>query len=75
MGCVFKNKAGADHSVKLAAGFVKKSLSKYMNQKPEIIEGKPVVPKLKKKSELENSLLDAIEEHGTEVKDGDKKQD
>jgi N utilization substance protein A len=30
----------------------------------ENIESKPVVQKLKKKSELENSLLEAIEEHG-----------
>jgi N utilization substance protein A len=32
------------------------------------VESKPVVQKLKKKSELENSLLEAIEEHGTEGK-------
>ena len=31
--------------------------------------GKPVVQKLKKKSDLEDSLLKAIEEHGTEGKD------
>jgi N utilization substance protein A len=31
------------------------------------VESKPVVQKLKKKSELENSLLEAIEEHGTET--------
>jgi transcription termination/antitermination protein NusA len=30
------------------------------------IESKPVVQKLKKKTELENSLLEAIEEHGTD---------
>jgi N utilization substance protein A len=30
------------------------------------VESKPVVQKLKKKSELESSLLEAIEEHGTE---------
>lgn len=30
----------------------------------ETVESKPVVQKLKKKSELENSLLEAIEEHG-----------
>lgn len=29
-----------------------------------VVEGKPVVQKLKKKSELESSLLDAINEHG-----------
>lgn len=28
------------------------------------VQGKPIAPKLKKKSELENSLLEAIEEHG-----------
>jgi N utilization substance protein A len=34
----------------------------------ENLESKPVVQKLKKKSELESSLLEAIEEHGTEDK-------
>lgn len=33
---------------------------------PEKSASKPVVQKLKKKSDLENSLLEAIEEHGTE---------
>ena len=33
---------------------------------PEKVESKPVVQKIKKKSDLENSLLEAIEEHGTE---------
>jgi len=37
-------------------------------EKPENVESKPVVQKLKKKSELESSLLEAIEEHGTESK-------
>jgi hypothetical protein len=32
------------------------------------VESKQVVQKLNKKSDLENSLLDAIEEHGTEEK-------
>jgi N utilization substance protein A len=32
----------------------------------ENVESKPVTQKLKKKSELESSLLEAIEEHGTE---------
>jgi len=36
---VFKDKAGADESVVLAADFVKAKMSKYMNQKPEVIEG------------------------------------
>ncbi|HET9721736.1 MAG TPA: transcription termination factor NusA [Candidatus Saccharimonadales bacterium] len=34
--------------------------------KDEKVESKPVVQKLKKKSELESSLLEAIEEHGTD---------
>ncbi len=33
---------------------------------PVVTESKPVVQKLKKKSELETNLLDAIEAHGTE---------
>jgi transcription termination/antitermination protein NusA len=37
-------------------------------EKAEGVESKPVVQKLKKKSELESSLLEAIEEHGTETK-------
>jgi hypothetical protein len=36
---VFKDKAGADESVVLAADFVKKSMSELLNQKPEVIEG------------------------------------
>ena len=36
---VFKDKAGAEESIALAAGFVKEHLSKYVNQKPEVIEG------------------------------------
>ena len=36
---VFKDKAGADESVLLAADFVKKSMSELLNQKPEVIEG------------------------------------
>jgi len=36
---VFKDKAGADESVRLAAEFIKKELSKLMTEKPEIIEG------------------------------------
>lgn len=34
----------------------------------EKVESKPVVQKLKKKSDLESSLLEAIEEHGTDTK-------
>jgi hypothetical protein len=36
---VFKDKAGADDLVRLAADYVKEHLSKFMTQKPEIIEG------------------------------------
>jgi hypothetical protein len=39
---IFKDKAGADESVHLAADFVAKHMAKLLNQKPEIIEG-PVV--------------------------------
>ena len=35
----FKDKAGADESVRLAAEYVKKRLSKLFIEKPEIIEG------------------------------------
>ena len=36
---VFKDKAGADESVRLAAEYVKQRLSKLFTEKPEIIEG------------------------------------
>jgi quinol monooxygenase YgiN len=36
---VFKDKAGADESVRLAADYVREHLSKILTQKPEIIEG------------------------------------
>jgi quinol monooxygenase YgiN len=36
---VFEDKAGADESMRLAAEYVKQSLSKLLTQKPEIIEG------------------------------------
>ena len=36
---VFKDKAGADEPVRLAADYVKEHLSKLLTQKPEIIEG------------------------------------
>ncbi len=36
---VFKDKAGADESVVLAADFVKQNMSELLNQKPEVIEG------------------------------------
>ena len=36
---VFKDKAGADESVHLAADYVRDHLSKLLTQKPEIIEG------------------------------------
>lgn len=38
-----------------------------VEQSPKQVESKPVVQKLKKKTELEDSLLKAIEEHGTET--------
>ncbi|OGL35049.1 transcription termination factor NusA [Candidatus Saccharibacteria bacterium RIFCSPHIGHO2_12_FULL_47_16b] len=45
--------------------------------KAEKVEAKPVTQKVKKKTELEESLLKAIEEHGEEVKQetGSKKQE
>ena len=36
---VYKDKAGADESVRLAANYVQEHLSKLLIQKPEIIEG------------------------------------
>ena len=36
---VFKDRAGADDSVRLAADWVKENLSKLLVEKPEIIEG------------------------------------
>jgi len=36
---VFKDKAGADESVHLAADFVKTKMSKFVVPKPEVIEG------------------------------------
>jgi hypothetical protein len=39
---LFRDKAGADESVHLAADFVREHLSKLLTSKPEIIEG-PVV--------------------------------
>lgn len=36
---VFKDKAGADESIALAADYVKEHLSRLLRQKPEIIEG------------------------------------
>ena len=36
---VFKDKAGADESVHLAADFVRANLAKFLREKPEIIEG------------------------------------
>src|SRR4026209_1566315 len=36
---VFKDKAGADESIHLAAEFVKAILASLLNQKPEVIEG------------------------------------
>ena len=36
---VYKDKAGADESVRLAGDYVQEHLSKLLTQKPEIIEG------------------------------------
>ena len=36
---VFRDKAGADESVLLAADFVKTNMSEFLIQKPEVIEG------------------------------------
>ena len=36
---VFRDKAGADESVLLAAEFVKTKMADLLNQKPEVIEG------------------------------------
>jgi quinol monooxygenase YgiN len=36
---VFKDKAGADESIHLAADYVKEHMSKLVTQQPEIIEG------------------------------------
>ena len=36
---VFKDKAGADESVRLAADFVRTTMATLLKQKPEIIEG------------------------------------
>lgn len=36
---VFQDKAGADESIRLAADFVKTSMSELLTQKPEVIEG------------------------------------
>jgi hypothetical protein len=36
---VFKDKAGADESVALAADYVQKHMSRLFTQKPEVIEG------------------------------------
>ena len=36
---VFEDKAGADESVRLAADYVQEHLSKFIIQKPEIIQG------------------------------------
>ena len=36
---VFKDKAGADESIRIAAEFVKTQMSSMLSQKPEVIEG------------------------------------
>ena len=37
---VFEDKAGADESVRLAADYVQKHLSRLLTEKPEVIEGR-----------------------------------
>jgi N utilization substance protein A len=49
-----------------AAGKDEKPETEVKTEEPAGVESKPVVQKLKKKSELESSLLEAIEEHSTE---------
>ena len=36
---IFRDKAGADESVRLAADYVRTHMSKYLRVKPEVIEG------------------------------------
>lgn len=36
---VFRDKSGADESIKIAAAFVKEKMSTLLTQKPEVIEG------------------------------------
>jgi hypothetical protein len=36
---VFKDKAGADESVRLAAEFVRERMAKLLREKPEVVEG------------------------------------
>jgi hypothetical protein len=36
---VFKDKAGADESIRIAADFVKAKMAQLLQQKPEVIEG------------------------------------
>src|SRR5579871_1130677 len=45
----------------------KKPAETVEEKQTERVESKPVVQKLKKKSDLESSLLEAIEEHGTDT--------
>lgn len=54
-----------------AAGAKEKPTEKTLvEERGEKVESKPVVQKVKKKTDLESSLLEAIEEHGTEEKGG-----
>jgi N utilization substance protein A len=54
------------HELDVEADKVEAKETKEEPKEQENVESKPVVQKLKKKSELESSLLEAIEEHGTD---------
>lgn len=54
------------HELDIEADKPAKDKEEVKEEKVAEVESKPVVQKLKKKTELENSLLEAIEEHGTE---------
>lgn len=56
-----------DVEAEKAAGEAKQGKTEKTGEEKEKAESKPVVQKLKKKSELESSLLEAIEEHGTDT--------
>jgi quinol monooxygenase YgiN len=68
---VFRDKAGADESVHLAADYVKEHLSKFITQKPEIIEG-PIkahdwVPENLSKSGWSWGCVSAIDSNGRTI--------
>lgn len=55
---------GYELDVEAEKGKVEKAAEEQPKAEDKGVESKPVVQKLKKKTELESSLLDAIEEHG-----------